>query len=102
MIYLTIVTPLALRRFAKDCKGGADVPPSMGTRKENRYDVRVQITGRALKDQMLGDSGILAKLAGGIRDICACERYGNLLDSCGEDLVLELDDVLWLRTSLEG
>mmetsp|Transcript_37076 Transcript_37076/g.94893 ORF Transcript_37076/g.94893 Transcript_37076/m.94893 type:complete len:879 (+) Transcript_37076:62-2698(+) len=100
--YLIIVVPFALGRFSLTGKARKEAQPAIGKRKENRYDVRVQITGRALRGQTLAASGLVAQLGGGLRDVCGCERYGVMTENVGEDMVLELDDVLWLRTNLEG
>jgi len=102
IIYLVIITPFALGRFSQANKTREQARPTGGKRKENRYDVRVQITGKAISGQSLEASGILSQLGGGLRDVCARERYGVMMENCGSDLILEIDDVLWLRTNLEG
>jgi len=95
-----------LRRFhaKRNTEAGSQSPSWARRRHQNRYDVRVQVTGRALQGETLKSSGFLDKLSGGLQDVCACERYGKIdeaISGC-EDFRIQLDDVLWLRTSVEG
>mmetsp|Transcript_105656 Transcript_105656/g.305725 ORF Transcript_105656/g.305725 Transcript_105656/m.305725 type:complete len:872 (-) Transcript_105656:79-2694(-) len=103
IVYLIVVSPIVLRRFTIR-KGSAEETAKqvqIKRRAQNRYDVRIQITGRALRGETLESSGLLGKITG-TRDVLAYERYGKIEHRISADLRLELDDVLWLRTNIEG
>lgn len=102
MVYLILFVPVLLRRFQiKD--GITNSRKSFQARQMlNRYDARIQITGRTFKGQTLNKSELLNKLSGGMRDIVSCERYGAYVHGLSEEHVLELDDILWIRTTVEG
>lgn len=113
VVYLLIMGPLILRRFA--IKEGEQLSPklrsgkSMMRRGDNRFDIRVQINGRALVNQTLSKSGILKKLSGGFNDIVHCERFGEIilpdedgLENGSSSFVLQLSDVLILNTTHES
>lgn len=103
--YLILIAPVFLRRFGAGSKKiGGDAtksPAHLSRRHQNRYDVRVQISGRALTGESIRSSGLLAKM-GAISDVIACERYGKCHQPVEEEYSLRLDDVLWLRTNVES
>lgn len=103
LVYLLVVTPIVLKRFAVE----AEREPrfrmnSITKRTQNRYDVRVQVVGKQLDRTTLESSGILNMLANSMGDVYSCERYGSHVGGISEELELRLDDILWLRTSVDG
>eukprot|EP00932_Pfiesteria_piscicida_P016263 SRR837773.3198.p1 GENE.SRR837773.3198~~SRR837773.3198.p1 ORF type:complete len:277 (+),score=57.72 SRR837773.3198:31-861(+) len=102
VVYLIVVTPVVLRRFEVSEESSPSRRKKTQSRMQNRYDVRIQITGKNFKGATLRSSGLLAKLSGEMRDVLFCERYGETIEGLSEDTVLEFDDVLWLHTSVAG
>lgn len=104
LLYLVVLVPIILRRFRVVDKGTEEKEGSVvaRARSQNSYDIRLQVVGRALEDKTLQDSGILGKMHGGLGDVLAYERYGTFLKDVSDDLVLKVDDIIWVHTSVEG
>jgi len=100
ILYLLVATPFVLRRFRTHSEDAEDAAAKMRLTAK-KYDVRIQVAGKALVGLTLESSGIAPCLEGGIADVITCWRYGSL-QSITKEFELVLDDVFLLNTSVPG
>eukprot|EP00403_Amphidinium_massartii_P031020 CAMPEP_0178406312 /NCGR_PEP_ID=MMETSP0689_2-20121128/18847_1 /TAXON_ID=160604 /ORGANISM="Amphidinium massartii, Strain CS-259" /LENGTH=936 /DNA_ID=CAMNT_0020027349 /DNA_START=1 /DNA_END=2808 /DNA_ORIENTATION=+ len=107
VLYLLVAAPMILSRFADITE--EDIEKTTGSNDEEkkeqlvrRFDARAQIVGKVYDDVTLAESGILDMLPGGLTDIKRLERYGSNSDDFKGDTKLQMNDILWLRTSRRG
>lgn len=106
ILYLVIVTPILLSRFAVSKEAEAGSTPTSGRPKPMRqtvatYDIRIQIIGRAM-EKRLEETDLMKAISGRTSDIITLERYGQHTSPVPGHMVLRRDDVIWMRTSLES
>eukprot|EP00927_Polykrikos_kofoidii_P036653 TRINITY_DN30939_c0_g1_i1.p1 TRINITY_DN30939_c0_g1~~TRINITY_DN30939_c0_g1_i1.p1 ORF type:complete len:873 (+),score=115.24 TRINITY_DN30939_c0_g1_i1:90-2708(+) len=105
--YLVLLVPYFLKRFRRDTSESTVTGTEVGQKQtstwtENRFDIRIQISGQSLAGQSLKSSGLIELLSAGFSDIAQCERYGEKMLPSGEEFELMMDDVLLLCTGLQA
>jgi len=101
LIYMVVAVPVILHRFVKSEEEASDGDKANKGTSPRLFTVYVQVVGH-VASKPLGNSELVETLAGGIGDLCHCERYGEILTKLSQDFALQLDDILCIRTTAES